>query len=64
MACSPGDNKAVSVVVNPVAGLTGFILVFGTTGVGVSGSCGVTGSCCYPKNKLETLPAGLGNGAI
>ena len=44
MACSPGDNKAVSVVVNPVAGLTGFMLLFGTVGTPVSGSCGVTGS--------------------
>ena len=53
MACSPGDNKAVSVVVNPVAGLTAGAAAC-TCGVGVSTMSGVTGC-------VSTLGAFCGN---
>ena len=60
MACSPGDNKAVSVVVNPVAGLVGFILLLGTIGVGILGSSGVTGSASpvKPSRPCKSLLVG------
>ena len=43
MACSPGDNKAVSVVVKPVAGLTSGACA-PTTGSPLSSSSGTSGS--------------------
>ena len=57
IACSPGDNNAVSVVVNPVA-LTGAAAIdCMLTGAGCSGNGGVSSLAnCFCGTSIDLSP--------
>ena len=69
MACSSGDNNAVSVVVKPVFGLIGATFQPLCTGVGVFGKGGVCilDVCCTVGSGADALGSGsvvISNGNI